>query len=56
MYVRQGEYGLDPRSPYPDPDCLQNFTGTSLSTDTSVMKLSLNNPITVSGDISQIIF
>jgi len=34
-YIREEEYGLDA-----DPDYLQSLTGTSLSTDTSVIKFS----------------
>ena len=38
-----------------DPDHFQNLTKTSLCKDTSAKKNFHENPITVSGDISQIV-
>ena len=62
-YVRQEEYGLDPKSHYPDrdsgflspdPDYFHNLTGTSLSKDTSVIKF-LKKIRSLSPEISQIV-
>ena len=52
-YVRQQEYGPDPDWT-PDPDYFPNLMGTSLSKDISV-KTFHENPITLSGDIRQIV-